>query len=264
MRFNLIDMEQWSRKPYFEHYMKHVRCTYSLTANIDITDLLFQVKRKKLKLYPTLIYIITTVVNKHEEFRTCFDKNGNLGYWDSMLPSYSIFHKESETFSNIWTEYDQDYSCFYRSYLEDLKHYGGMTGLFPKPEEPANTVPISCIPWVNFTGFNLNIYNDGTYLLPIVTIGKYMEQDNKVYIPISIQVHHAVCDGFHTSRFMNEMQEFVRNYKTWLGQEQIWMGIVKIYECVRVMLHIQQKGSHMTSLFTKTHEIVCGPYFISN
>lgn len=98
MKFNLIDIENWNRKPYFEHYLNSVRCTYSMTANIEITNLLHEIKLKDLKLYPTLIYILATVVNNHKEFRTCFDENGNLGYWDSMSPSYTIFHKENETF----------------------------------------------------------------------------------------------------------------------------------------------------------------------
>ncbi|MCT8975160.1 type A chloramphenicol O-acetyltransferase [Clostridium sp. CX1] len=216
MKFNLIDIEHWTRKPYFEHYLNSVRCTYSMTANIEITNLLHDIKLKKLKLYPTLIYIIATVVNNHKEFRTCFDENGNLGYWDSMSPSYTIFHKDNETFSSIWTEYDENFPCFYSKYFDDIKNYGDIMRFTPKLNEPANTFPISCIPWVSFTGFNLNIYNDGRYLVPIFTIGKYFEQNNKIFIPMSIQVHHAVCDGYYTSRFINEVQELAVNSQTWL------------------------------------------------
>lgn len=216
MKFNLIDIEYWNRKPYFEHYLNSVRCTYSMTANIEITYLLHEIKLKNLKLYPTLIYILSTVVNNHKEFRTCFDENGNLGYWDSMSPSYTIFHKENETFSSIWTEYDESFLRFYTAYIDDIKTYGNIMEFTPKINEPANTFPISSIPWVSFTGFNLNIYNDGKYLLPIFTTGKYFEQNSKIFIPISIQVHHAVCDGYHISRFINEVQELILNYQTWL------------------------------------------------
>lgn len=216
MKFNLIDIDQWDRKPYFEHYFNSVKCTYSITANIEITNLLKDIKIKKLKLYPTLIYVIATVVNNHEEFRTCFDGNNNLGYWDSMSPNYTIFHEETKTFSNIWTEYDQSFLGFYSKYVEDNKNYGNIMSFDPKLNEPANTFPISCIPWVSFTGFNLNIQEIGTYLTPIFTIGKYFEENNKILIPISIQVHHAVCDGYHTSRFINEVQELVLNFQSWL------------------------------------------------
>ncbi len=44
MKFNLIDKENWSRKPYFDYYMNNIKCTYSMTANIEITDLLMKIK----------------------------------------------------------------------------------------------------------------------------------------------------------------------------------------------------------------------------
>lgn len=218
MKFNIIDIENWTRKEYFEHYMNSVRCTYSMTTNIDITDLLYESKQKNLKLYPILLYIITTIVNRHTEFRTCHDGKGNLGYWESMSPSYTIFHKENETFSNIWTEYNESFISFHRAYLYDCKTYGEVLKFSSKPMEPANTFPVSSIPWVSFTEFNLNIYNDGSYLIPIFTIGKFFEQNNKTLLPISIQAHHAVCDGFHISRFINEMQELAFNFNTWIAQ----------------------------------------------
>ena len=28
-------------------------------------------------------------------------------------------------------------------------------------------------------------------------------------IPLSIQVHHAVCDGFHVCRFLDELQDLL-------------------------------------------------------
>ncbi|WMJ23400.1 type A chloramphenicol O-acetyltransferase [Paludicola sp. MB14-C6] len=215
MNFNYIDIENWKRKEYFNHYLNTVRCTYSMTANIDITNLLALSKKSKKKLYPVMIYMITTVVNKHEEFRCSFDTNKKLGCWNKMNPSYTIFHKEDESFSSIWSEYNNDLSVFYGNAMNDIQQYSNAVGFLPKPNEPSNTFPISCIPWTSFTGFQLNIYNEGDYLLPIFTIGRYFEQDGKWLLPISIQVHHAVCDGYHVSRFINELNEMAANANEW-------------------------------------------------
>ncbi|MEK4355287.1 type A chloramphenicol O-acetyltransferase [Paenibacillus sp. FSL R5-0475] len=216
MIFNPIVIDNWSRKPYFEHYLNNVRCTYSMTANIDITLLLSELKHKGIKLYPALIHMITTVVNRHSEFRTCFDSEGRLGYWDSLSPSFTIFHDDDKTFSSIWTSYGEKFNDFYNRYLDDMKMYGSVKQFIAKANEPPNTFPISSIPWVSFTSFNLNVYNEGTYLLPIFTIGKYFQQDKKILLPISGQFHHAVCDGYHASMLYNELQSRADNYKEWL------------------------------------------------
>ncbi|RXZ77777.1 type A chloramphenicol O-acetyltransferase [Paenibacillaceae bacterium] len=221
MKFNPIVIDNWHRKPYFEHYLNNVRCTFSMTANIDISRLLKEVKSQGIKLYPALIHMITTVVNRHSEFRTCFNSDGTLGYWDSLSPSFTIFHDDVKTFSSIWTLYDEDFNDFNNRYLDDVKKYGSVKQLAAKTNEPPNTFPISSIPWVSFTGFNLNIYNEGTYLLPIFTMGKYFQHDEKILLPLSGQFHHAVCDGYHAGILYNELQLRADACTEWLTNKTI-------------------------------------------
>ena len=131
--------------------------------------------------------------------------------WESLLPCYTFFHKENESFSNLWTEWDDHLMTFLSNYEQDIKQFGNNYGIEAKPDTPANTFPISSLPWTSFTGFNLNIFADGSYLLPIFTYGKYFQQEGKYLIPLSIQVHHAVCDGFHASRLIHEIQQICNN-----------------------------------------------------
>lgn len=71
-----------------------------------------------------MLYHITKIVNRYEEFRTVLDSEGKVGYFDEMLPCYTVFHKESKTFSNIWTEYSEDYEVFCKNYRDDIEKYG--------------------------------------------------------------------------------------------------------------------------------------------
>ncbi|MFD0714613.1 type A chloramphenicol O-acetyltransferase [Paenibacillus sp. GCM10027626] len=216
MNFTRIDLEHWDRKPYFEHYLQQARCTFSMTATVDITLLKNELGQRKQKLYPALIYMLATIVNRHREFRTCFDPNGQLGYWDAMSPSFTTFHADDRSFSSIWTAYSPSFSQFYHDFIIDLEQYGGIKQLLAKPDEPPNTFPISCIPWVNFTSFNLNIYSDGSYLTPIFTYGKYASQGGRIQLPLSLLLHHAVCDGYHAGLLYEEMQTLADECAEWL------------------------------------------------
>lgn len=209
--FKPIDTSSWKRKPYFDHYFNQIRCTYSITANIDITNVLSFKDRNKIKLYPLLIYVISKAVNKYEEFRTAINDRGEIVVWETLSPCYTVFHKDSESFSNIWTEWNDDLNLFLSNFEQDSKRFGQIDRIDAKPNTPANVFPISSLPWTTFTGFNLNIFADGTYLLPIFTYGKYFKDGNRYLIPLSIQVHHAVCDGFHVSRLINEIQQECSN-----------------------------------------------------
>ncbi|AJH21903.1 MULTISPECIES: type A chloramphenicol O-acetyltransferase [Bacillus] len=215
MKFHVIDRENWNREQYFEHYLK-LKCSFSMTANVDITMMLEEIHQKEIKFYPTSIYVISRVINKHTEFRTCFNDEGVLGYWEEMIPSYTIFHKDDKSFSSIWTDYSSDFHIFYKNYEEDMRCYANVHGFFPKENIPPNIFPISGIPWTSFTGFNLNINNDGDSLLPIITCGKYFNDGSRVMLPVSLQVHHAVCDGYHASRFIEDLQELANTCNEWL------------------------------------------------
>lgn len=203
MNFKKIDINNWKRKEYFEHYFSNVPCTYSMSIKLDISNII----KNKMKLYPSMIYCISTIVNQHEEFRININPKGEIVLYDVLFPCYTIFHKNDETFSNIWTKYHTDYNDFLNEYEKDQIMFINNKGINAKPNTPENTFPISMIPWTSFDGFNLNLKNDYDYLLPIFTMGKYYHENDKIILPLSIQVHHAVCDGFHTCRFLNELQE---------------------------------------------------------
>ena len=202
MSFTVIDRENWTRKEYFEHYLTIVPCTYSMTTKLDITA----IKKKGLRLYPTMLYLLTRTVNQYEQFRMAFRKDGQLVMYDEMSPCYTIFHKETETFSNIWTEYSDDYSLFCQHYEKDISEFGCIKKLFAKPGLPDNSFTVSMIPWQTFDGFHLNTKNFD-YLLPIFTIGKYYIEHAHCYIPLAVQVHHSVCDGFHLCAFLDDLQK---------------------------------------------------------
>ena len=91
MAFDLIDVENWDRKEYYEHFINEVVCSYSITVNIDISNL------KGQRLYPAMIWLITKTVNEMPEFRTSLKKEG-LGIYDSMHPMYTVFNRENKNF----------------------------------------------------------------------------------------------------------------------------------------------------------------------
>lgn len=107
-------------------YFADIPCTYSVWK-LDIS----RIKAADMKIYPAMIHYIATVVNRHEEFRTAYGLNNRVGIYDVLNPSYTIFHKDTETFSTIWSEYSANYEQFLANfeckvflpcYLKDIKH----------------------------------------------------------------------------------------------------------------------------------------------
>lgn len=210
-----FDLTTWNRKEHFHHYLNTVSCRYGMTVNLDITLLRAALKKRNYKLYPAVIHLLSHCVNQHKEFRMILDQDDQLYYFDLLNPSYTIFHADDETFSSTWTQYDPSFPAFYQNYLDDMQQYGNNHGMLARsPRE--DCFDISCLPWATFTEFHLDLPDARRFLLPIFTFGKYFEQEGKILLPLSVQVHHAVCDGFHLCRFVNEFQQLADQCEAWL------------------------------------------------
>lgn len=215
MNFNKIDLDSWNRKEIFNHYL-HQQTTFSITTEIEISALYQRIKQKGYKFYPAFIFLVTSAIKSNTAFRTGYNSKGDIGYWDRLDPLYTIFDDVAETFSGIWTTGKNNFKEFYDIYNHDVETYSGSGELFPKKPIPENTFSISIIPWTSFTGFNLNINNNNNYLLPIITAGKFIKKGDAIYLPLSLQVHHSVCDGYHAGIFMNFIQELADKPNDWL------------------------------------------------
>lgn len=99
MTFQPIRKADWPRAEYFDHYFSAVPCTYSMTAKLDIRAW----RKSGRKLYPAMLHAITTVVNRHEEFRTAIGADGQPGIYSDMLPATLFFIKTRRRFPTCGT-----------------------------------------------------------------------------------------------------------------------------------------------------------------
>ncbi|MDM1347899.1 type A chloramphenicol O-acetyltransferase [Myroides marinus] len=206
MNYQKFDIENWNRKEHFYHFKDQLRCGFSLTTKIDISQVIPFIKEHGYKFYPTIIYLISKAVNKHQEFKLAM-KDNELIEWDTVNPAYTIMHTETETFSELCSMYTDNLKVFLKEYDRVQEKYKGNYAMSPQTGIE-NIFHISMIPWVSFDGFNLNVPGFGDYFAPIFTLGKYTVNKDEVLMPISIQVHHATCDGLHISKLLNSLQEY--------------------------------------------------------
>ncbi len=206
----------WKRKPYFDYYYYKIKTKYNVNHHIDITDLLKEIKATDLRFYPVFLYVVIHIINQNEEFRMSFDENNKLGIWNYTVPSYTIFHNDDKTFSDIWSEYTPVFKDFYKQVTEDMDKYKDVKKISAKENRPANFCPISVVPWLSFQSISQDTYSESTLLFPIIRFGKYYNDGDKIVLPFSIFVNHAVADGYHTSKLITEIEELGKNVKEWM------------------------------------------------
>ena len=201
-----IDMKRWERREHFAYYTDVLKTSYHMNVDVEITSFYKWVKKNEYRFFPSFLYVIMTAVNRNREFRMAY-REGVLGFYKICHPSYTIFHKDDCTFSDIWSEYDEDFCRFYENCIDDMEKYKDVKGVKTKPGRPDNFCPVSCAPWVTFTGFGHDTAGASKMYFPVINFGKFYEKDEKRYVPLSVYVNHAAADGYHTSKLILDIQD---------------------------------------------------------
>lgn len=212
----LIDLATWPRRQHFEHYLQASPCTYAMTVELDATAFVEALRASSRKTYVAQVWALATVVNRHDEFRTVLTGDGAPAVWPTVHPAFTVLNAERETFACVWAPYDPDFGAFHDVAAPLLAEHASATEFFPQGAPPPNSFDVSSLPWTSFTGFTLHIRDGWRHLAPIFTLGRYVERDGRVLLPLAVQVHHAVADGFHTSRLVNELQALLAD-PAWVG-----------------------------------------------
>lgn len=151
------------------------------------------------------MWLVSKVINSHEEFRLGW-QNGKPVVWDYVSPYYAHFNAEEETYAKLVTEYSDDLSDFHRRFLQDRQRFENLKG-FDFTDVPPNTFDVSCLPWIKYKSFDIHVFDEGKYLAPVVTWGKYENDKDRIKMPLTMKIHHAAADGFHICRFFKEVQQ---------------------------------------------------------
>lgn len=207
MHYTKVDLDKWNRGKLFQYYINKMRIVMSLTVDIDVTKLKIYSKKNHIDFYPLMLWIVSKVINSHDEFKYSWDKDGHLIKWDFVFPSYTDFHSEDENFTKIVTEYSDDLFKFCSRVKSDRERFKDDRAILEN--QPLNFFDVSCLPWVRYKHFDVHVFDEGQFLAPVVTWGKYEMENGQLIMPLTMNIHHAVADGFHLSRFFNEVQDMI-------------------------------------------------------
>ena len=212
MNYKVIDREQYYRKGVFRHFSEDCKCSTSMTARVDVTDLAEYSGRTGTRFYINFLYVLSKALNSREDYRMGWLwESSELICYDRIHPTQYVFHEDTETCSPVYTTYTDDYERFYRDALADLekakqtREYGLDTAKHP------NWFDASYISWLSYDSLNIELPDGYLYFMPIVNWGRYREENGRLVMPVSVRLNHAIADGYLVANVFRLLEKEMEN-----------------------------------------------------
>lgn len=207
MNYKIIDKEQYYRKGVFRHFTEDCGCSTSMTARVDVTDLVCFSKQTKTRFYINFLYILSKVLNSRDDYRMGYLwRTGELICYDVIHPTQYVFHDDTETCSPVYTTYHEDYKKFYDGAARDIDEAKKTRDYRLDMANHPNWFDASFIPWLSYDALNIELSGAGMFFAPIVNWGKYREENGRLLMPVSVRLNHAIADGYLVANVFRLLQ----------------------------------------------------------
>jgi chloramphenicol O-acetyltransferase type A len=203
-----VDLETWNRKEHFAFFYRMDYPQYNICANIDITRFLTLVKGNCWSFYYAMIFAASEVANQNENFRYRIRK-GQVILHDRVHPSFTdLAGKGDDLFKMVTVEMEDTLPAFIQKALHISANQSKYFD-FATMAERDDFLYITCIPWVAFTSMTHTISLKRDDSVPRISWGKYFREGERVLLPFSVQVHHALADGNHVGQYFERLQDYL-------------------------------------------------------
>ena len=197
VNYKVIDRERYYRKGVYRHFTEDCKCSTSMTARLDVTELAAYSKKTGTKFYLNFLYLLSKALNSREDYRMAYVwQRDELICYDKINPTQYGFHEDTETCSPVYTEYTEDYPAFYRAAAADLEKAKQTREYALDAANHPNWFDASYISWLSYDALNIELPDGYLYFLPIVNWGRYREENGRLMLPLTVRLNHAIADGY--------------------------------------------------------------------
>ena len=202
-----LDVTTWARRDLFEFFRDYTNPYFNICTRLDVTRLLERVRaRPKTSVSLTYHYVALRAANEIEPFRYRL-QDGKVFVHD-VIHGGTIVLLPTESFNFAYFDYQENFAEFIAEAERATKAAQGPDAKFtPSPSE--DRIHFSVLPWLSFTSFAHARNKGRAESVPKIAFGKFTRENDRMLLPISVEVHHALMDGLHVGKFITRFEELL-------------------------------------------------------
>lgn len=206
--YTRVNIENWSRREHFDFFNTFDEPFFGIVTEIDCTNAYAFCKNNAIPFSLYCHYQSIVAVNQVEEFRYRI-KNDEILIFDTIHITTTIGRTDN-TFSFSFILFPASLNEFVVQAGIEIERIKKTTGLGANENTGRlDVIHFSTVPWIHFTGVtharNFK-YKDS---IPKITFGKYFRHNSRLMMPVSVNAHHGLMDGFHVGQYLKLFEQLL-------------------------------------------------------
>ena len=201
--YKVIDVKNWLRAEHCAIFQNYIEPNFCVTFEIDVTNFYKKVRTENLSFTLSMVYAVCKCGNEIENFRYRF-LNDQIVLFDKIDTSFTYLDEPTQLFKVVnvpFLENLRDYVNLAKETADSQKEYFKKT--------LGNDV-FQCSPMNFLTYTHISHTISGKNMsTPLFDWGKFHRIENKLSMPLSVQVHHSFVDGLHVGKFAEILQKYL-------------------------------------------------------
>jgi chloramphenicol O-acetyltransferase type A len=219
----LLDTARWARRDAYEFFRGFDKPFFNVCVRLDVAPLKAALAATQAAGGGTLAcyFLALKLANAHEPFRLRLVGDA-VQVHAVVHGSTTVLREDGDSFGFADLEYGDDAQAFMRRARAAIDQSRCRSAAFePKPDDVAR-IYFTSLPWLHFTSFSharrwaTEGQRDDS--IPRFAFGRAQADGARVWMPMSVEVHHALMDGVHVGRYVQEFEAALASPLDWLGQ----------------------------------------------
>ena len=201
----IIDIESWNRKEHFEFFSKMASPYFGIVTEVDCTNAYDFAKENAISFFAHYLHKSMIAVNSVDELKYRIVEDKVVSF--DKINAGATIGRDDGTFGFIFVNFSDNFETFNSDLQDEIEAVKNSSGLRLNNDDiKKDLIRHSTIPWHSFSGLLHPTNLDPSESVPKITFGKFQTKKDKKYLPVSIEAHHGLVDGFHFAKYLAEFQ----------------------------------------------------------
>jgi len=208
MKATLLNVTEWKRKNHFNFYKNFVDPYFNICCQLDVSNAVTFAKSNKISVFFTLLYLSAKVCNQISAFKLRLTMAQDVEQYQLVQPAATLLNID-DTFTFCNFDFENDLFTFVNKAeiaRENALKIESLSNIENRPEH----IFYSIVPWLNFTGYK-HASNGSGIGHPKIVFGKITQNAQQKYMPVSVELHHALADGIDIAKYIQLFQEEINH-----------------------------------------------------